>query len=304
MQHVNGAPAAIDGASSFKALSPIRRAALIAVGSIALVLGIIGAVVPGMPSTVFFLITIGCYARSSERLYRWLMTRTWLQKPMQSALTFKTHNAIPVRIKVIAQSVAWSSVIFLVFSGRSVFAQVLGVLFALSCTVAMALIKTLPDARTPLQWTLAMPDIGRQLGYGAVAGVLGGLIFGAAGRTIMRFVANLIDKPPLFNFAATIQMLVATAVLGLLIGLTYAGLRRFFPVNQWLRGIAFGVCVCFTIGTLLYAHPVMQADLLRVGAGNVPLVIALFIPNFVAMGLAISLIFGQLERRGTRAPSA
>ncbi|RMG66092.1 MAG: DUF454 family protein [Chloroflexi bacterium] len=36
---------------------------------------------PGVSTTTFLLITVGCDARSSERLYVWLLTRPWLQKP-------------------------------------------------------------------------------------------------------------------------------------------------------------------------------------------------------------------------------
>lgn len=55
------------------ALSAPRRAALLLVGTVALALGVVGIVVPVLPTTPFLLVTAACYARSSTRLYRWLL---------------------------------------------------------------------------------------------------------------------------------------------------------------------------------------------------------------------------------------
>ncbi|PIE20982.1 MAG: hypothetical protein CSA66_00250 [Proteobacteria bacterium] len=43
-------------------------------GGVSLALGATGAVVPGMPTTVFVLIAAACFARSSERAHRWLLS--------------------------------------------------------------------------------------------------------------------------------------------------------------------------------------------------------------------------------------
>jgi hypothetical protein len=43
------------------------------VGTAALGLGVIGIVVPVLPTTPFLLVAAACYARSSDRLYTWLV---------------------------------------------------------------------------------------------------------------------------------------------------------------------------------------------------------------------------------------
>jgi steroid 5-alpha reductase family enzyme/uncharacterized membrane protein YbaN (DUF454 family) len=51
-----------------------RRVLLIVAGSLTLALGVIGVVVPVLPTTPLLLLAAFCYARSSERGYRWLMS--------------------------------------------------------------------------------------------------------------------------------------------------------------------------------------------------------------------------------------
>jgi len=51
---------------------PSLRAALLAFGWCNLVLGMIGAMVPVMPSMVFLLISLWCFSKGSERFHTWL----------------------------------------------------------------------------------------------------------------------------------------------------------------------------------------------------------------------------------------
>jgi uncharacterized membrane protein YbaN (DUF454 family) len=49
------------------------RALLVGVGTISLGLGLIGILVPVLPTTPFLLLAAACYARASQRLYGWLL---------------------------------------------------------------------------------------------------------------------------------------------------------------------------------------------------------------------------------------
>jgi uncharacterized protein len=44
-----------------------------AVGWVAVAIGSIGVVVPGLPTTVFFIIAAACFARSSPRFEQWVL---------------------------------------------------------------------------------------------------------------------------------------------------------------------------------------------------------------------------------------
>lgn len=128
--------------SSYKPLSAPRRILLIGVGTVTLGLGVLGMFLPGVPTTVFLLITIACYTRSSERLYVWMVTRPWLQGPLQTTFAFKEKGTLPLRIKLVALTAAWSSFALTLFTSLSPFAQLFTLILALSCTIAMIVIKT------------------------------------------------------------------------------------------------------------------------------------------------------------------
>lgn len=114
-----------------------QRVLLIGAGSLFLGLGVLGVVVPGLPSTPFLLLAGACYVRSSDRLYRWMHRVAWLQPALTQAERFRQHRALPLRIKLIALAFAWGSVGLTAWPALSLVAAA-----ALAATVAMVWIRT------------------------------------------------------------------------------------------------------------------------------------------------------------------
>lgn len=56
------------------ARSRLMRAVWISAGLILVGIGAIGVVVPGLPSTIFFILAAAAFSRSSTRLERWLLS--------------------------------------------------------------------------------------------------------------------------------------------------------------------------------------------------------------------------------------
>ena len=79
--------------------SPIVRALLWLAGSVSLVLGLIGVVLPGLPTTPFVLLAAACYAKASPRLHAWLLNHR-LTGPLLR--DWEKHRSLTRRTKTIA----------------------------------------------------------------------------------------------------------------------------------------------------------------------------------------------------------
>lgn len=78
---------------------PWLRTLFAIAGVLALLAGIIGIFLPVLPTTPFVLLATACFARSSPRIYGWLL-RHRLFGPMID--TWQRERAVPRRVKWIA----------------------------------------------------------------------------------------------------------------------------------------------------------------------------------------------------------
>ncbi|MFB6348413.1 YbaN family protein [Moraxella sp. ZJ142] len=75
------------------------RVLFFALGVLFLALGLVGVVVPGMPTTVFVLLAAYCWARSSRRFYLWLLSHRLFGKMI---IDWQTRRAMPRFAKYLA----------------------------------------------------------------------------------------------------------------------------------------------------------------------------------------------------------
>ncbi len=68
-------------------------------GWIAVAIGSIGIVVPGLPTTVFFIIAAGCFARCSPRFEQWVLDRPGVGPMVRD---YRAGLGMPHRAKVAA----------------------------------------------------------------------------------------------------------------------------------------------------------------------------------------------------------
>ncbi|HJM55725.1 MAG TPA: YbaN family protein [Planctomycetota bacterium] len=77
----------------------MKRQFFLVCGLISLVLGIIGAFVPLLPTTPFLILAAACFARSSPKLHRWLTTHSVFGSILSN---WESHGAISFNVKLIA----------------------------------------------------------------------------------------------------------------------------------------------------------------------------------------------------------
>jgi uncharacterized protein len=77
-------------------------------GWCAVALGAVGVVVPGLPTTVFFVIAAACFGRSSPRFEAWVLG---LPRVGPMVRDHRAGLGMPRRAKVIALAMMWTAIL-------------------------------------------------------------------------------------------------------------------------------------------------------------------------------------------------
>ena len=84
----------------------VKKISYMAIGSISLALGALGAVLPLLPAVPFLLLAAICFARSSEKLHNWFLGTSLYRKNLESyvagrGMTRQTKIRILVTVTLI-----------------------------------------------------------------------------------------------------------------------------------------------------------------------------------------------------------
>ncbi len=89
--------------------SKVVRVLLLVAGTVSLVLGAIGLVLPILPTTPFLLLSAACYLRSSERMHKWLLGNRWFGEYIRS---YQEGKGIPMKTKIVVVAVLWIGILY------------------------------------------------------------------------------------------------------------------------------------------------------------------------------------------------
>ena len=92
--------------------SRLARPFLLALGWIAVVLGLIGVVVPGLPTTPFLLVALWAFSKTSKRFHDWLYNHPRLGPPLRD---WRQHGVIPMKAKILAIATMTVSLLWIIF---------------------------------------------------------------------------------------------------------------------------------------------------------------------------------------------
>ncbi len=104
-------------------------------------LGTLGIFLPVLPTTVFFLLAAAAFARSSDRLYNWIMNHPLFGKLIRN---YRLYHAVPLQTKIVSVSFLWLTIgASAIFAVEKWWLRGLLVLIALAVTWHILALKTL-----------------------------------------------------------------------------------------------------------------------------------------------------------------
>ena len=126
-------------------MKSLGRYTLFACGVLALGLGLLGIVLPLLPTTPFILLSAACFMRSSERVHTWLTQHPILGHHIKDYLS---GQGVRPRTKFVALSTLWISVL-----GSAVLfvpMLVIDVLLVAMAAGVSVYVRKLPNRRLPV----------------------------------------------------------------------------------------------------------------------------------------------------------
>lgn len=106
---------------------------LIAAGTFSVFLGLLGIILPLLPTTPFLLLAAASYAKSSEKFYHWLINNRFFGSYIKN---YRDGKGIPLRVKITAISFLWTTILITaVFFIPVIAVKILLIVIAVGVTV-------------------------------------------------------------------------------------------------------------------------------------------------------------------------
>ncbi len=122
-----------------KGFGTLKRGLLIIAGTISLAFGLLGIVLPVLPTTPFLLLSAACYYKGSKRMHNWLLNNRWFGGYIRN---YMEGRGISLRTKVLAIALLWFFIAYSALFIINIFIFQI-ILFAIAVGVSVHLV-TLP----------------------------------------------------------------------------------------------------------------------------------------------------------------
>ncbi|MBN1339235.1 MAG: YbaN family protein [Bacteroidales bacterium] len=90
-------------------MSRLKKGLLVVAGCLSLLLGLVGIPVPMLPTTPFLLLSAYLFARSSPRIYHWLLHHRYLGKFIRD---YHEKKGVPLKVKTWALTLLWATILY------------------------------------------------------------------------------------------------------------------------------------------------------------------------------------------------
>ncbi len=124
-------------------MEQIKKLLLLSFGFLFVLLGILGAFLPVMPSIPFLVIAAYCFSKSSKKFHDLLLDNPLVGPHIKN---YHENNGITWQTKVLLIAMQWGGIIFSsIFFVHGLLGQTLMILIAMAATVYLLSLKTLKE---------------------------------------------------------------------------------------------------------------------------------------------------------------
>ena len=117
------------------------RPLLVIVGTVFVGLGIVGIFIPILPTTPFLLLAAACYARSSQRFYRWLLSNRWFGAYIDN---YRHKRGMPLKMKIAIVALLWLTIgLSVALATQSLTVRIILIVIAVGVSAHILSIKTM-----------------------------------------------------------------------------------------------------------------------------------------------------------------
>lgn len=119
----------------------VKRRLFIICGLAASGLGGIGIILPLLPATPFFLLALFCFARSSDRLHRWLLNNRICGEHLKNYLE---HRTVSLYIKVSSMALLWASLGISAIIVHKIWVSIMLCVVGVGVSIHLLMLRTIP----------------------------------------------------------------------------------------------------------------------------------------------------------------
>ncbi len=125
----------------------LKRRIFVIAGSVALAIGVIGIIMPVLPTTPFLLLAAICYMRGSQRLYNALLCNRFVGTYIRNYLEVR---GMSLKMKIWTLSLLWIAIIYTaLLANDSLIIRIILPVVLIGVTIHIILIKTVKNNMKP-----------------------------------------------------------------------------------------------------------------------------------------------------------
>jgi len=121
-------------------ISKLKKYLYISLGTLCIIIGSIGIILPLLPTTPFLLLSAFFYLRSSKKLFHWLLNHKILGIYIYSYINY---HAIDLKTKITSISLLWITLSISMIIVNLIYLTIILICIGLAVTIHLLMLKTL-----------------------------------------------------------------------------------------------------------------------------------------------------------------